>query len=470
MSDIFLSYASEDVAQAGELAHALMRCGWSVWWDRSILPGKVFDTVIEAELTAAKCVIVLWSQRSVASRWVRAEAGEALDKGRLIPALIDDAVIPLVFRQVQAASLAGWGGDTAHPGFQQLVKAVGAAVPATPAVTAATPAAHSAAGGRDDKPHIDSPVSANDTRPDQHAGWWAFGALSVLVIAVGAYNFLRDDASTGVSPVADEQQPELSPGQIAATPAPQPPQAKDESGRSGQAEEDKAGQPAPDQKAAAAKAAKPAALTPAPDQPKHANPVVKQPAPVAAKPAYAAPAVKPAPAPDVVAKAETAETAVKPAGPLTALTVVWAMPSDDGVASTARVKEYSTALSHMMTALVDESISAPVHFEYYYPNQQEYYRLLKDGNAYATSKILCGKWKADLVISGFVKGAKFVSASYGYALTREPVFSVFDCKTYDKITRTYEIAEKPGDRFPFEQSTANVFRNFVQQEAALAKR
>ena len=40
MSDIFLSYASEDFPRVGHLIRALERHGWSVWWDRTILPGK----------------------------------------------------------------------------------------------------------------------------------------------------------------------------------------------------------------------------------------------------------------------------------------------------------------------------------------------------------------------------------------------------------------------------------------------
>ncbi len=81
---------------------------------------------------------------------------------------------------------------------------------------------------------------------------------------------------------------------------------------------------------------------------------------------------------------------------------------------------------------------------------------------------MCSSRRSDLVIAGFVKGAEYVSSGYGYALTRDPVFSVYDCKANKKITQTYKVAERPGDRFPFEQSTTSVFRTFVQQEAALA--
>ena len=131
MHDIFLSYASEDRTRASQLADALGKLGWEVWWDRTILPGKTFDRVIESELKAATCVIVLWSKTSVESRWVRAEASDALDKGRLIPVLLEDLEIPLVFRQIQAASLLDWSGDTEDAGFIQLTRAITAFVSPT---------------------------------------------------------------------------------------------------------------------------------------------------------------------------------------------------------------------------------------------------------------------------------------------------------------------------------------------------
>jgi hypothetical protein len=58
MSDIFISYVSEDREKARELAEALSRRGWSVWWDRKIPLGKSFDEVIEKALAESKCVIV----------------------------------------------------------------------------------------------------------------------------------------------------------------------------------------------------------------------------------------------------------------------------------------------------------------------------------------------------------------------------------------------------------------------------
>ncbi len=47
MSDIFLSYANAELSRVQPLIAALERRGWSVWWDRTILPGKTYDHVNE---------------------------------------------------------------------------------------------------------------------------------------------------------------------------------------------------------------------------------------------------------------------------------------------------------------------------------------------------------------------------------------------------------------------------------------
>lgn len=122
MSDIFISYASDDKARVGPLAEALRARGWSVWWDRVIPAGKTFDDVIEEAVNAASCIVVVWSDKSVSSRWVRTEAEEGAVRQILVPVLIDDVKIPLAFRRIQAANLIGWQGDSDHPGFDQLVK------------------------------------------------------------------------------------------------------------------------------------------------------------------------------------------------------------------------------------------------------------------------------------------------------------------------------------------------------------
>jgi hypothetical protein len=65
VTDVFISYASEDRERAAKLASALGAFGWSVWWDRKIIAGQAFDQAIERELETAKSVVVLVSERSL---------------------------------------------------------------------------------------------------------------------------------------------------------------------------------------------------------------------------------------------------------------------------------------------------------------------------------------------------------------------------------------------------------------------
>jgi hypothetical protein len=53
--------------RGGHIEHALSQCGWSVFWDRDLLPGEGYRRAIERELKQARCVIVLWSRTSVES-------------------------------------------------------------------------------------------------------------------------------------------------------------------------------------------------------------------------------------------------------------------------------------------------------------------------------------------------------------------------------------------------------------------
>jgi hypothetical protein len=115
MADIFLSYASGDRDSVRSVAAAIERQGWSVWWDRRILPGQNWDDLIATELEGARCVVVLWTRTSVVSEWVRIEANIGRERGILAPVLLDDVNIPLTFRQIQTACLSRWDGDERFP-------------------------------------------------------------------------------------------------------------------------------------------------------------------------------------------------------------------------------------------------------------------------------------------------------------------------------------------------------------------
>ncbi len=124
MSDIFLSYKSEERARAKKFEEALGQQGYSVWWDQELPPGKEWGEFLEDNLKAAKCVIVLWSKESVKSNNVKEEAREGLRRHVLIPVLIDDVMPPYGFKEIQAAKLIGWDGTRQNPQFEILLTSV----------------------------------------------------------------------------------------------------------------------------------------------------------------------------------------------------------------------------------------------------------------------------------------------------------------------------------------------------------
>lgn len=121
MSDIFLSYAREDLERVRPLAEALQAQGWSVWWDRSIAVGQTFDEVIEQELRACRAVVVVWTGASVRSDWVRDEAHEGRERKILFPVRLDDVRPPMGYRRLQAADFTAWDGSVAGPALRAFV-------------------------------------------------------------------------------------------------------------------------------------------------------------------------------------------------------------------------------------------------------------------------------------------------------------------------------------------------------------
>src|SRR5439155_24132488 len=126
MSDVFVSYKAEDRRRVKPLVEALEADGYSVWWDEQIGGGTAWRHSIEAELNAAKCVIVAWSKRSVGpdGTFVQDEATRAQQRHVYVPVLIDKVHLPLGFGETQALPLIGWRGNTSDPRFQAVLTAV----------------------------------------------------------------------------------------------------------------------------------------------------------------------------------------------------------------------------------------------------------------------------------------------------------------------------------------------------------
>ena len=111
--DVFISYSRQDRDVARRYADALEAAGLTVWWDDHLRSGEAFDEKIEAALRAAKAVVVLWSKKSVVSRWVRAEATLADRNKTLVPVMIEPCERPIMFELSHTSELGHWQGDGA---------------------------------------------------------------------------------------------------------------------------------------------------------------------------------------------------------------------------------------------------------------------------------------------------------------------------------------------------------------------
>jgi tetratricopeptide (TPR) repeat protein len=124
MASVFLSYDHDDEALAAPIAAALERAGHVVWWDRQIHGGAQYNSEIESAVAECDIVVVLWSQRSVQSAWVRDEAAEGRDCGKLVPVMLDGSKPPMGFRQYQAVDLSGWKGRGKHPHLTDILASI----------------------------------------------------------------------------------------------------------------------------------------------------------------------------------------------------------------------------------------------------------------------------------------------------------------------------------------------------------
>ncbi len=128
MADVFVSYARSDKERVAPLVAAIEAQGWSVWWDPEISPGQEFDRQIAAELQLARAVVVVWTPKSVESRWVRGEAREALERGILVPVRFDAASLPLDVRALHTTDLDDSMLEACGPQVREVLRAIGALI------------------------------------------------------------------------------------------------------------------------------------------------------------------------------------------------------------------------------------------------------------------------------------------------------------------------------------------------------
>jgi TolB-like protein/tetratricopeptide (TPR) repeat protein len=143
LADIFLSYSREDQATARRFAQAFEREGFSVWWDATLHSGEAYDQVTEKALREARAVVVLWSKKSVDSRWVRSEATTGDRNKTLVPVMIEPCLRPVMFELTHTADLSHWNGSPNDREWQAYLEDVRRFIargdPVQPAVSPSAP-------------------------------------------------------------------------------------------------------------------------------------------------------------------------------------------------------------------------------------------------------------------------------------------------------------------------------------------
>jgi TolB-like protein/tetratricopeptide (TPR) repeat protein len=203
MPDIFLSYSRDDQARAKLFAEAFAREGFEVWWDVGLRAGEAYDAVTEQALRDAKAVVVLWSQRSVTSRWVRAEATLALRSNTLVPVSIEPCERPIMFELTHTAELTHWTGDATDPAFRSFIEDLRGFVAREKSATGTATTAASMAPKAFPAPASAPPTSGPGAGLSRRTLIAAVvGVLALLATAVGVMGWRSSSPTVSSSPTS----------------------------------------------------------------------------------------------------------------------------------------------------------------------------------------------------------------------------------------------------------------------------
>ena len=124
MPEVFISYDRDDTKLVTKIVAGLEAEAIPFWWDKNLKQGENFSIRIEEKIEQVRHVLVTWSSRAKQSVYVRGEALEALDRGKLIQVVLDETRLPVPFNAIQATFLNGWTGDLADPRWNALVDSI----------------------------------------------------------------------------------------------------------------------------------------------------------------------------------------------------------------------------------------------------------------------------------------------------------------------------------------------------------
>lgn len=222
MSDVFVSYNREDLKTAQTIVDGLIAEGFNVWMDMNLQAGENYDEITEDHLHKARAVVVLWSSRSVKSRWVRAEATIGARKNTLVPLMIEPCDRPVMFELIQTTDLSGWSGDREDPAWLAFIEVIKKRLAATPLPSGGSESRGGGPAAAKAQKRAKAPKPARKKKEKRSGGGLltAVGLTFIfgMVSAAGIY-ILRPDlvapVLTKLSEVAASNSAEASPGAAA---------------------------------------------------------------------------------------------------------------------------------------------------------------------------------------------------------------------------------------------------------------
>lgn len=211
MTQIFISYARTNEDNAKKIIQALQQRGYDIWYDGFIHGGKHWTKELEQQLRGSSLVLLILTQQSIQSDWVRNEILVAQDEDiPIIPLRFDNfEPLPMWINSYQYIDFVNLDANAA---MIRLVQAIGEYIPNSTVSKS--------------KPLVGMPPPAN--HPANTAGWWRnmspgervaaiIGVLSIIATIIAAFiqiapSFLPSQNGDNATPVV-----------VAASNTPEPP-------------------------------------------------------------------------------------------------------------------------------------------------------------------------------------------------------------------------------------------------------
>ena len=124
MTKLFISYSRKDTGFVRKLAGDLEKAGYDVWWDLTDLRGgDDWLRVIPSAIESSEFFIVVLSQNSAVSDWVKKEYTQALSSGKkIIPLMLARSSVPFALNTLNYVDFTS---DDYSANFKNLLDAIG---------------------------------------------------------------------------------------------------------------------------------------------------------------------------------------------------------------------------------------------------------------------------------------------------------------------------------------------------------